>query len=86
MSLIIGVLCDSCGSSDIEETLDGRNVDNFPRNNWLSITQWEGQDIGKPQAELHVCRIECLESLPKVLKEQTQKESNPHPNSHTHTH
>jgi hypothetical protein len=82
MSLIIGVLCDSCGASDIEDTADGRNIDNFPRNNWFSITQWEGQSKGKPEAELHVCSITCMGSLPKALSKQEHKEE--HGYGHTH--
>ena len=82
MSLIIGVLCDSCGASDIEDTVDGRNIDNFPRKNWFSITQWEGESTGKPAAELHVCSFTCMESLPKALSKQAHKEEHGH--GHTH--
>lgn len=93
MSLIIGVVCDSCGASDVEETVDGRSIDNFPRNNWFSITQWEGQDRGRPEAELHVCSFKCMEDLPKTLVKEASKEKhnndrheNGHGHGHEHTH
>lgn len=82
MSLIVGAVCDMCGKSDIESTIGGSEIDFFPRNGWLSLTEWEGEEQGKPQNDLHVCSLECLQSLVKELLSVDLQEENPHPHPH----
>lgn len=80
MGRIVGVVCDACGAADIEVS-DSHSAylleDKFPRNNWLSITQWinEGE---ADSPDIHICSPECLLSFAQKFLEQDSGESHEH--------
>lgn len=80
MARIIGLACDNCGQLDVEVNYSiGVNEDSFPRNGWISLTQWADEgDPGGPEEDLHICSTECLKDF--VLKiEEESHEGHDHP-------
>jgi len=81
MSRIIGVVCDNCGGLDVEVDpgLD-INEDSFPRNGWISLTEWDTDEESRPGPELNVCGTSCLKEFAHKVHVDEEHEG------HTHSH
>lgn len=86
MSLVVGCICNYCGDSDIESFVNGREIDYFPRNGWISITTWSGELEGSPETDIHVCSLNCLKELSVKLLESAHEQEHEHGHPHDHTH
>jgi hypothetical protein len=87
VSFITGVACDNCGTSDIAASTYGLEIDKFPRNGWLSVCSWEGEEEGSAQPEMHFCSIECIYGFAaKVLETNQKNNDSDHGHGHDHTH
>lgn len=85
MTMVVGVICDSCGGSDLGAFSRDLNEDNFPRNGWMSINVHD--DGGDPDgSEIHICSVPCLEKLAKTLMKNAPAEHENHSHDHPHTH
>jgi|AntAceMinimDraft_11_1070367.scaffolds.fasta_scaffold04723_6 hypothetical protein len=69
MTYIVGVVCDGCGAVDADATVDGTNLEDFPRKNWISVATWQGQQEGQSSIDSHACSLDCLNSLYIKMKE-----------------
>lgn len=80
MARIIGLACDNCGVLDVEVNyLMGTTEDSFPRDGWISLTQWgEDGDPGKPEEDVHLCSTECLKNFAMQIEEEPE-EGHDHP-------
>jgi len=78
MSRIVGVVCDHCGTLDVEINSNDRYEDIFPRNGWLSINEWG--EPGEPTSDsIHICSLSCLtEFAGKALHEEQHSSERPH--------
>jgi hypothetical protein len=84
MSRIVGIACDACGKTDIEINAPSALAeDSFPRNNWLSMNQWDdkGNCVGE---EAHLCSFECMKTFVDMVLNHNHDDGHPH--NHTHDH
>lgn len=90
MGRIVGVACDNCGTLDVEVS-EGEfkySEDNFPRNGWLSINQWQEADNMRyamaEGVEIHICSASCLKEFSDKYLSSTQKTPDMEKYGHTH--
>jgi hypothetical protein len=55
MTYIVGVVCDGCGAVDADATVNGTNLEDFPRKNWISVATWQGQQEGESSINNNAC-------------------------------
>jgi hypothetical protein len=85
MSRVLGVACDSCGTLDIAVKPSMRiTEDDFPRQGWISLVQWTGEEKGTPDDEIHICSVECLVSFSNAAL--ANENDQPHDHKHGHEH
>lgn len=86
MSRIYGVLCDSCGKSDIEgidESEFRMYEDRFPKSGWMSVSIWTGEGVSRhSDSELMACSVECLIGIGETLKKMMEEKEDDHGHSH----
>lgn len=67
MTAIIGLRCDTCDKMDLADREDAFSEDNFPRNNWYSISKW-AEHGGTEGPEMHFCSLKCIEKFARTEK------------------
>lgn len=81
MARVLGVVCDNCGMLDVELNYYLNNVteDSFPRDGWLSLTQWGDESEPGPIGEdLHLCCVDCLTDFVHKLSPHSDEETEHH--------
>lgn len=76
MTHIMGVVCDGCGKNDVISATVASSQ-SVPRRNWISLSFWSGEDKGAVRSpEVHVCGVECLQTVIDKLFESSQNALN----------
>lgn len=83
MSFIVGIACEVCGTADADVSSNPLSQDDFPRDGWISVTMWEGEQHGTVASpEFHLCSAKCLrdfsDALMKEEHDQAHEENQPH--------
>jgi hypothetical protein len=73
MTRIHGVLCDGCGVSDLVKAEDLFSEDNLPRNEWMSLNVWHGEENPEVGPEIHACSTKCLRIVADKLEGVNQE-------------
>lgn len=87
MTFIYGVVCETCNTVDAVPRKDAFSEDDLPRNGWISVSFWQGEEKGEPDGpEYHLCSPKCLMEFAKNTTQTTTPSEKSEEHNHPHPH
>lgn len=87
MTFIYGVVCETCKTVDAVTRESIFSEDSLPRNGWISVSFWEGEEEGNVDGpEYHLCSPKCLMEFAKNTTQTTTPSEKPEEHNHPHPH